>query len=46
MREFTVAALSAPDAVLIADIKKGTKNVGVARQYTSTAGACTSISAR
>ncbi|MGP3733044.1 IS701 family transposase [Streptomyces sp. GDS52] len=42
VRGFAVAALAADDAVLIADetgdIKKGTKSVGVARQYTGTAG--------
>lgn len=42
VRDYAVAALSAPDAVLIADetgdIKKGTKSAGVQRQYTGTAG--------
>jgi SRSO17 transposase len=42
VRAFAVAALAADDAVLIADetgdIKKGTKTVGVQRQYTGTAG--------
>ncbi|WP_081982125.1 IS701 family transposase [Streptacidiphilus albus] len=42
VRDYAVAALTAPDAVLIADetgdIKKGTKSAGVQRQYTGTAG--------
>ncbi|MEJ8639915.1 IS701 family transposase [Streptomyces sp. MS2.AVA.5] len=42
VREFVVDALRAEDAVLIADetgdIKKGTKSVGVARQYTGVTG--------
>jgi SRSO17 transposase len=42
VRVYAVAALTADDAVLIADetgdIKKGTKTAGVQRQYTGTAG--------
>jgi SRSO17 transposase len=42
LRAFVIAQLGAPDGVLVLDetgfLKKGTKSVGVARQYSGTAG--------
>lgn len=50
IRGFVVERLRHEDAVLVVDetgdIKKGVATVGVQHQYSGTAGACTSISAR
>nr|WP_228121327.1 transposase [Streptomyces fagopyri] len=50
IRDFVVEHLGNQDAVLVVDetgdLKKGTASVGVQRQYTGTAGARISISAR
>lgn len=50
VRGYVVEHLHDDQAVLVVDetgdVKKGTGTVGVQRQYTGTAGACNSISAR
>ncbi|MFF8868282.1 transposase, partial [Streptomyces sp. NPDC015139] len=50
IREYVVDHLGDPEAVLIIDdtgfLKKGTRSAGVQRQYSGTAGACISITAR
>jgi SRSO17 transposase len=50
VREYVLEHLHDEGAVLVVDetgdVKKGTHTVGVQGQYTGTAGACTSISAR
>jgi len=50
LRDYVAERLGQPDGVLIVDdtgfLKKGTVSAGVQRQYSGTAGACTSISAR
>jgi SRSO17 transposase len=50
VRDFVVETIGAKDGILIGDdtgfLKKGTGTVGVQRQYSGTAGACNSISAR
>ncbi|WP_030189160.1 transposase, partial [Streptomyces sp. NRRL S-813] len=50
VRQYVVDNLGDPDAVLVVDdtgfLKKGTRSAGVQRQYSGTAGACISITAR
>ncbi|GAA1277602.1 hypothetical protein GCM10009646_75630 [Streptomyces aureus] len=50
VRDYVVEHLGDPEAVLIVDdtgfLKKGVRSAGVQRQYSGTAGACISITAR